>query len=111
MDHQPAHVQEVLVTEEASDDEDDENWVGLLNMKAALKLEKALTIKQEDKSASLLETDQLSQVKLRIKELKRKEKTQKNKKEKRAREQQQFQTQPQLPPQSSMMPTPGYGSM
>ena len=108
--HPSAQVQEVSVTEEGSD-EDDANWVGSLNMKPAERLERALLSKVEAKSATGHDLDQLSEVKARLKELRKKEKTRSAKEAKRAQHQQQFQTQPQQPAQPNMMPIHGYGNM
>jgi len=59
------------VTEEVTDEDDDSSWISALPIKAATKLEQALTKKVNDRSASLHETEQLQEVKLRIKELKK----------------------------------------
>lgn len=80
-------------------------------MKAAERLERALNEKVEAKRATGLDLDQLSDVKARLKELRRKEKTRSAKEAKRAQHQQQFQTQPQQPAQPNMMPIHGYGNM
>ena len=70
-DYQGAQVQEVPVTEEASDDEEDASWIGSLNMKAALKLEKSILKKIEERTATQVDTDNLQEVKQRLKELRR----------------------------------------
>ena len=58
-------------TEEASDDEEDASWIASLNMKAALKLEKSILKKIEERNATQVDTDNLQEVKQRLKELRR----------------------------------------